>query len=126
MDKIVWVDVDDQWPESASQHMAEIRGQLPPGSRVAIVAIRLCCISRDKSAQKKILSDRLRDVDAMRKERKKKALVVIRKERKKKADTPTDAVSVPIKPETVARPSNASYLSLVDPMPLAKPLDVND
>jgi DNA-binding LacI/PurR family transcriptional regulator len=39
LQRIIWVDVDDQWPESAAQRMVEVRKQLPPGARVAIVAM---------------------------------------------------------------------------------------
>lgn len=38
-DRVLWVDVDDQWPESAADHMAQIRNRLPAGARVAIVAM---------------------------------------------------------------------------------------
>jgi DNA-binding LacI/PurR family transcriptional regulator len=39
LEHIVWVHVDDQWPETAAQHMADLRSRLPAGARIAIVAM---------------------------------------------------------------------------------------
>lgn len=39
MDRIVWLEVDDQYPDSAFDRMVDIRDQLPKGSRIAIVAM---------------------------------------------------------------------------------------
>lgn len=38
-ERITWVEVDDQWPETAAERMAELRPQLAAGARVAIVAM---------------------------------------------------------------------------------------
>lgn len=39
LEQIVWVEVDDQWPETAAERMAELRSRLPAGARLAIVAM---------------------------------------------------------------------------------------
>ncbi len=39
LERIVWVEVDDQWPETAGQRMAELRPRQPAGARLAIVAM---------------------------------------------------------------------------------------
>jgi DNA-binding LacI/PurR family transcriptional regulator len=38
-ERLLWIDVDDQWPESAAEHMTQLRGRLPAGCRVAIVSM---------------------------------------------------------------------------------------
>lgn len=39
LDNILWVEVDDQWPETAGERIAELRSRLPGGTRLAIVAM---------------------------------------------------------------------------------------
>jgi DNA-binding LacI/PurR family transcriptional regulator len=39
MSSVLWIDVDDQWPESASERVEDIRKQLPVGAQIAIVAM---------------------------------------------------------------------------------------
>ncbi len=39
LEKILWVEVDDQWPETAGERIAELRSRLPGGTRLAIVAM---------------------------------------------------------------------------------------
>lgn len=39
LDRITWVEVDDQHPESAAQRMAQLRAGLAAGSRVGVVAM---------------------------------------------------------------------------------------
>jgi DNA-binding LacI/PurR family transcriptional regulator len=38
-ERLLWVDVDDQWPETAGERMVQIRSRLPAGARIAIVAM---------------------------------------------------------------------------------------
>jgi DNA-binding LacI/PurR family transcriptional regulator len=37
--QVIWLDIDDQFPESAAERVAEIRDRVPTGSRLAIVAM---------------------------------------------------------------------------------------
>lgn len=39
MDKIIWLDIDDQVPESAAERIAEVRDRVPPGARLAVVGM---------------------------------------------------------------------------------------
>jgi len=39
VDRVIWIEVDDQWPETAGERMAEVRSRLPHGARLAIVAM---------------------------------------------------------------------------------------
>jgi DNA-binding LacI/PurR family transcriptional regulator len=38
-ERIIWLDIDDQFPESAAQRVAGIRGDIPAGTRLAIVGM---------------------------------------------------------------------------------------
>lgn len=39
LDRLLWLDVDDQWPESAAERIATLRSELPAGARIGMVAM---------------------------------------------------------------------------------------
>ncbi|BDI03589.1 LacI family DNA-binding transcriptional regulator [Sphaerotilus microaerophilus] len=39
LDRLIWIELDDSHPEAAAERVAEIRGQLPAGCRLAVVAM---------------------------------------------------------------------------------------
>ncbi len=39
LDRLIWIELDDSHPEAAAERVAEVRGQLPAGCRLAVVAM---------------------------------------------------------------------------------------